>query len=307
MDLQRSVFTYIALSAAVLFWGLSFVATKVALENIPTFTLVFARFSIASLLFLIVLLKTGFPRFTLQEYGKVLLVAFFEPGLYFVFETYGLQYTTAPKASLIIATIPLAVAVFAGIWLKEGTPLITLAGILLSLVGITILVVFDPEFSRGFKGSLTGDLLIFGAVISGALYMVCARDLGKKRNAMEITALQTFLGAIFFAPGFLYELPRIQWSGIQFASIAAVVYLTVFATVLAFLCYNFALTRLTASRASIFVNCIPVVCAIGAWIILGEKLTPLQMMGGAIVIVAVCLSNMKGFRPAIRLLKRFAV
>ncbi|NLO21704.1 MAG: DMT family transporter [Syntrophomonadaceae bacterium] len=58
-----------------------------------------------------------------------------------------------------------------------------------------------------------------------------------------------------------------------------------------FLAYNFALTRIEASRASIFINGVPVVTAVGAWFILGEKLTLLQMGGGALVLLAVFISS----------------
>lgn len=279
--------TYLALTGTVTFWGLSFVATKIALETFPTFTLVFIRFGLASILFLILMLRFGFPRFTRKEHGKLLLVALFEPGLYFVFETIGLQHTSASKTALIIATIPIAVTVFGTIFIGERTNAMGLIGIGLSFVGIAILVVGAPGFSWDMKGSLFGDLLIFGAVISAALYTITARDLGKNNHSsLEITGLQTIYGAIFFAPAFLLELPGIDWSLITARSACAMVYLTLFATVGAFLCYNYSLTKMPAFRAAIFINCIPVVTAIGAWFLLDEKLTLLQICGGGMVLFA---------------------
>ena len=113
--------TYIALNAAIIFWGLSFVATKIALESIPLFTLVFARFSLASCFLLIFLIRRGFPEFTGKDHVNMFLIALFEPGLYFIFETLGLKYTTAPKASLIIATIPIVVVILSALFLGEKT------------------------------------------------------------------------------------------------------------------------------------------------------------------------------------------
>ncbi len=75
--------TYIALNAAIIFWGLSFVATKIDLESIPLFTLVFARFSLASCFMLVFLIRRGFPEFTGKNRVNMFLVAMFEPGLYF--------------------------------------------------------------------------------------------------------------------------------------------------------------------------------------------------------------------------------
>lgn len=299
---NRSVLTYLALAGAVLFWGLSFVGTKIALETLPPFTLIFGRFSLASIFFLILLRRLGFPRFNRRDHVKVFLTALFEPGLYFVFETIGLQHTSAAKTALIIATIPLAVAVLSRTILGERTTWVSIVGIFVSLVGIAILITGDPSFEWDLSGPLFGDLMVVGAVISAALYMIIARHLGERHTALEITTLQIFWGALMFAPGFLWELPGIEWSAVSWASLASLIYLTLFATITAFICYNYALTQAPASRAAIFINCIPVVTAFGAWIILGEFLTPVQMAGGLLVIFAVCMANLPVFqRLSVRL------
>jgi len=296
MDLKQTeeLKTYLALNAAVIFWGLSFVATKIALESIPIFTLVFARFSLASCFFLVFLIRHGFPEFTGKDRINMFLVALFEPGLYFIFETLGLKYTSAPKASLIIATIPVAVVIFSALFLGEKTRMTGLFGIGLSLIGIAVLITGDPEFKWELDGSALGDMLIIGAVVTAALYMVSARKLGQTRSPFEITSMQIMYGAIFYAPAFFWELPQMQWTAVSARSIGALIYLTFFATVSGFLCYNFALSRIPAPRAAVFINGIPVVTTIGAWILLGEKLTMIQAAGGGIVLFAVFLTNLPG-------------
>lgn len=292
MTPREALATYGALVGVVIFWGLSFVATKVALETFPTFTLVFLRFLLAALFFSALMLRRGLPRFSRRDHALVLLTAFFEPGLYFVFETVGLQHTTAPKAALIIATVPVAVLVFAALFLGEKPSPASVAGIFGSLAGIVVLVRGDPGFSWRLGGTFLGDLLILGAVVTAALYIVCARNLGRTRSALDITALQIIYGAVMYAPAFLWELPRLDWAGISGRSLAALAYLTLFATCAAFLFYNFALTRVPAGRAAVFINGIPVVTAAGAWVLLGESLTPLQMGGGLLVLSAVGLTNL---------------
>lgn len=299
---EKSVaLTYLALAGAVLFWGMSFVGTKIALETLPPFTLIFGRFGLSAIFFLILMSKNGFPRFSRQDHIKLFFTAFFEPGLYFIFETKGLQCTSAAKTALIIATIPLAVAVFSRIILGERTGWIGVAGIFTSLLGISILILGDPSFAWDLSGPLFGDIMVVGAVISAALYMILARHLGRRHNALEITTIQILWGAVMFAPGFLWELPSTQWSSVSPASLGALIYLTLFATITAFVCYNYALTQVPASRAAIFINCIPVVTAFGAWIILGEILTPLQMSGGVLVIFAVCMTNLPIFQKKSKL------
>jgi drug/metabolite transporter (DMT)-like permease len=284
--------TYVALVATMIFWGLSFVATKVALESIPTFTLVFVRFSLAALIFLLLRQGRKWPSFKRKDHVKMVLLALFEPGLYFIFETIGLQHTSAPKTALIIATIPVVVLVLSAVMLGERASGVSIAGIILSFGGIALLVVGDPEFSWSFEGSLLGDLLIGGAVVSASLYMIFARDLGRNYSSVEITFVQIVYGAVFFCLPFIWELPALAWSTITLRSSVAVIYLTVFATVGAFLCYNFALSQVPVSRAAVFVNGIPVVTAIGAWVLLDERLTAIQAGGGGLVLVAVFLTNL---------------
>ena len=300
------VSTYTALIAVVIFWGLSFVATKIALETLPTFTLVFIRFSLAAFFFFLLMLNQGFAKFSGRDHAKIFLMSLFEPGLYFIFETIGLQYTSAPKAALIIATIPVAVLVFAFLFIGERPTVTSLLGIGLSLIGIGILIVGGPEFSWRLGGSLLGDLLIVGAVITAALYMVCARHLGKDHSALDITGFQMMYGALLYAPAFFWELPSIHWSGISSRSFAALAYLTVFATCAAFLLYNYALSKLPAGKASVFINGIPVVTVFGAWLLLGETLTMTQVCGGVIVLTAVALTNLSGLKNKNRMVEAAA-
>jgi len=298
MSEQEQLKTYGALVATTVFWGLSFVATKVALESIPTFTLIFARFMLAFLFFAAIMIRYGLPSLTPKDHVKLFLMAIFHPGIYFLCETQGLLYTSAATVSLIIATIPIAVVILSAIILKEKTNRLGIIGIFLSLMGITILVIGDPDFNRGLEGSLKGSLIVFGAVISAAFYIVSARDLGRRYSSREITGMQCFYGALFFAPALFLDIPTLSWTAISLRSLVALLYLTVFATVTAFFCYNFALTKIPASRAAIFINGIPVVTALGAWVILGERLTPLQGAGGALVLAAVFITNLMSRKRA---------
>ncbi len=290
---------YLALSFATLFWGLSFVATKFALESFSTFTLVFIRFALASCIFFFIIVIRGFPKFTEKEHMRIFLMALFEPGLYFVFETIGLQHTSAPKVALIIATIPVVVTVFATIFLKEHSSALNLIGMSISIAGILVLISEDLKGSLGIKGSLLGDLYIFGAVISASLYIISARHLGKKHSALEFTSMQIIYASLLYMPAFLWEFPGMPWSKISIQSLWALAFLAIFATVGGFLCYNYALTKVHATKASVFINGIPVVTAISAWLLLGETLSMLQGLGGIIVLLGVFLANIYDIRERV--------
>lgn len=293
MSDKNIAFTYITLALSILFWGGSFIATKIALQSFSPFCLIFLRFSCASLFFILLLSRTGFPPLTKKNLKNLALLAIFQPGLYFTFETVGLQYTTATKTSLIIATIPLVVVAMSVLFLKERIRPVNIIGICISMIGVSLLV-FGGQTEGVSSGMLFGDLLIGGAVLSAAIYMLMARALGQTITPVQITGMQAIFGALIFLPLFLYDLPSLDWQEVTTDSIIALLGLTVFATIAAFLCYNYALTQIPAARAAVFINAIPVVTAFGAWMLLDETLTMLQFVGGGVVLFAVYLAN----RPA---------
>lgn len=286
---QDTLLTIAALFAAVLFWGLSFVATKVALLSFDPLTLIFLRFFVAALFFLLLFSRYGFPPLTAANLQGLALLAFLQPGCYFTCETFGLQYTSATKTSLIIATIPVVVLLLASIFLEEGMGRRGLLGIILSLIGVALLVTSGGELG----GSVFGDLLIFGAVVSAALYMLFTRRLGASLSSLQITGMQVIFGAIIFFPAFLYELPDLRWREVGVDALLAVAALAIFATIGAFLCYNYALTKIPASSAAVCINGIPLVTAGASWLLLGEVLSPLQLVGGAVVLLGVFLAHQR--------------
>jgi drug/metabolite transporter (DMT)-like permease len=290
MKNNNSIPTYLALATAVFFWGLSFIATKIALQSFTPFCLIFFRFFTAAIFFIFLLWRTGFPSFTGKTLKSLLLLALMEPGLYFLFETFGLQYTSATKTSLIIATIPIVVLVLSAFFLKERLRPINMLGIVISLAGVAMLV-FGGRVQTALNGMMFGDMLIIGAVLAASVYMILTRRLGESLSSLQITGMQIIFGALLFFPLFLWDLPKLNWQEVSRESFIALIVLTIFATIGAFLCYNYALTRIPAAQAAVCINGIPLVTACGAWALLGETLTSMQLMGGILVLVSVLLAN----------------
>lgn len=283
--------TYIALAMAVLFWGSSFPATKMVLRGFPPMAYVFLRFAGASIFFALFLLRRR-RRLSRSTHLKLLLMSIFEPVLYFAFESVGMQFTSASSASIIISAVPAVVALLAGIFLAERLSTREWAGVILSVLGVLLLAAFDdnPDYA---SSSLLGNLLILGSVLSAALYMILARHLSTEVTAMELTSYQVIYGGIIFLPVFLLRLPAVRWGAVGIDSILALLFLIVFATLVAFFSYNFALTRIHASRAAVFLNGIPVVSVLVSASLLGERLGELQLIGGAVVILGVTLTNLR--------------
>lgn len=286
----------LALVATMVLWGVSFVASKVVLQQVSAPTYMAVRFGLATVVMVGVLWWHGVPRLGWRTHVLIALTALAEPVAYFLFEAYGLQRTTATLASLIIATVPLAVMVVARVLLGEAIPPKGVAAVLISLAGIGLLVIGGG----GEQGStsVVGVLLVFGAVISAAFYITLARKLMQTQSPVVLTGFQTIYGALAFAVFWVLQPAEARMAVMDVAGWTALLFLVFGATVLAFLFYNFALRHERAGTAALYINGIPVVTALTGWLLLGERLTWLQLLGAAAVLVAVRLATMAGAAEA---------
>ena len=289
--MDNKITTMLALIFTVLFWGFSFIAIKIVLTSFSPIVYMFLRFTLASGFLLVILLFTGIPKLDRATHFKLFLTGLFEPGLYYYFETTGLTLTSASKASIILATVPILVSILARIFLGEKITRNSAYAILLSCAGICLLVLGESGLT-GFNSSMAGDLLILAAALSAALYMVCARSLGNQLSSLVLTSFQLFYGTLMFLPVFLYKVSAQSWHAVTLESFLALVFLALFCSVGGYFLFNYALTQIAVSRAAIFLNGVPVITTIAAALILGEQLTFLQITGGLIVLVAVFIANL---------------
>jgi len=282
---------YAALAGTMLIWGVSFVATKYLLGFMTPITYMAVRFAVAAVLFTGILMYYGLPRFNRRVHLLVLVTALAEPVAYFIFESYGLNFTTASKASLIIATIPVMVMVAARVFLGEPVSTRGIWSVVVSMAGIALVVLGDPDVSLSQPGSMVGDLLVFGAVISASTYITMARHVGKTNSTVHITAMQILYGALVFVILWLFQSPDAKRMSLDGAGWAALLFLAGGATIGAFLLYNYALSHVHAGEAALFINAIPVITAITARFFLNERLSVVQISGAVLVIAAVTWSR----------------
>jgi len=267
-----------ALLAAVLVWGLSFSASKIALAHLNPFAVLFPRFALAALLLGPVVLRRGLPRIGLSGHLRALGLSVLFPGGYFSLEILALGRTSATNASLIAAAIPMAVLALTCLASRTRPTGRQLLGVAASLAGVALLV----GASAGPANA--GDLLMLGAVLCAAVYMAAAPAL-RGLDALQLTALQMAWGALFFLPFFIPEAASLADAPLP--ALGAVAWLGVFCSAGGFLAYNYALARVPAARASLFINAVPLVAALGARMALAEAVTASQALGGGLILASV--------------------
>ena len=286
----KSLKLYIYIVLAMIFWSFSFIWTRVAIQSFHPMTLITLRLILASaLLFVAMKLGGKFQKLRRQDFKWFILLAFFEPFLYYVGETFGLTMVESTLAAVIISTIPLFAPVLAFIVLGECINWATIVGILISLVGV-FFVIYEPN--GGFKANPWGVALMFMAVFSAICYATILKKIPSYYNNMSVIFYQSLSGLIFFIPTFLLtDLPTIQTLTISRESLFALLMLAVFASVVAFVLFAGVVREIGVARTNVFVNLIPVFTAILAWFILNERLTFYKWAGILVVVSGLFLSQ----------------
>lgn len=289
---QKKGIVYLAVVLAMVCWAFSFVWVKEVYVAYGPLTTVFFRLIIATVLMLIYGRIIGkLMKVEKKDYRTFLLLAFFEPFLYFMGESFGLQYVSSTMGAIVIATIPLFSPMAASRYHGEKLSLRSLIGILLSFVGVGI-VVFDD--SLNFIASPLGIGLLFLAVFAAIAYTVVLKDLSYKYNITTIITYQNFIGIFFFLPLWLiFESKTLLTTPFHLPAFIAIVKLAVFASCIAFILYTYSVKKLGINDANIFINLIPVLTAIFAWYILDESLTLRKMVGIGVVIAGLFIAQIK--------------
>jgi len=281
---QYSVFL---LLVAMLIWGSSFAAMKLAVAVYDPLLVTFARLLIASIVFLSLRRYFGPLHYRPGDWKWLLLMVLFEPVLYFLCETHALRFTSSAAAATIIALLPLSVTVAAQLLLHERVPARLYAGMLVSVAGVVLLTASGEQTALAPQPWL-GNLLEGLAMLCAVGYTLAVKHLSSHYSALFLTALQAFIGSALYLP----LLPWTTFSAtVDRPALLAVFYLGAVVSVLAYFCYNRALALLPASRVAVYSSLIPVFGAGFGWLLLGETLSLAQGAAIGLVVAGVAYSQ----------------
>ncbi|MBL7968045.1 MAG: DMT family transporter [Prolixibacteraceae bacterium] len=285
--------TWVPYGAALLsmiFWSFSFVWVKVVYEAYGPLTTVLFRLLISSgLLLLFTFATRKLQKIQPGDLKLFLLLAFFEPFLYFMGESYGLKYVSSTVAAVIVATIPLFSPIAAWYFYKEKLSRTNLYGLIITFLGVS-LVVLDTSFS--FTASPLGVSLEFLAVAGAIGYASVLKGISHRYNTFTIITYQNLIGALYFLPVWLgFEMNDFMQVPFNPKAFKAIIQLAIFASTFAFILFTYSVRNLGINKSNIFINVIPVFVAVIAFIVLGDQLNFHQMVGIAIVISGLFLAQ----------------
>lgn len=275
--------TEASLAALVLIWGVNFSVAKWALAVFDPLVFNALRFVAASLLVGAALRLGGrVPLPRREDVPRVLALGLAGNVLYQMAFILGLDRTYAGHASLMLATVPVWVPLLSLLRGEERPGARTWTGVLASVAGVGM--VTGSGFALEGGEVLLGDAILLGAAVVWALYTVGARPLVRRYGSLAVTAWTLWVGTVGLVAAGVPALPGQRWEEAGPAAWGALLFSGVFSIAVAYLIWNRAVDRLGGTRTAIFSNLTPVVAlAVGAlW--LGERLTPLSLLGAALVI-----------------------
>jgi len=282
--------TYIALIISMIFWGFSFVWSKVALETYLPITIIFFRLIVSSIaIFIFAKISKINLKIQKKHIKLFVLLAFFEPFLYFLGETFGLQKVSATTTAVLISTIPIFVPIFVFFIFKEKLSKINFIGSIISFIGILI-IVLNNNFS--LDASLSGILLIALAVFAAVGYSLAVKKIAEIYNPVLIVLYQNTIAILLFLPLFLqFDLKAFMNTSQNINSLLAIIELGIFASSIAFILFAYGIKKIGVSKAGFFTNLIPIFTSIIAFFILDEKLSFIKYLGIFIVVSGLFLSQ----------------
>lgn len=283
---------YIKLLGSALLWGGTFVAGRSLAQNVGPYSGAFYRFVIgAFFLVLFVWIKNG--RLSLPHrrwWLTIFLLGLSGAFAYNIFFFKGLKLLAAGRASAIIATNPIFIALFAALIFREQLTRVMIGGILISVSG-ALIVISRGDFSQLVdSGFGLGEIYIFGCVASWVSFSLLGRKVLTEIPPLTLIAYSAIVGAVtLFIPAILEGAIKVleysMWDWIN------LLYLGLFGTALGFVWYYEGIQKIGPTRAGLFINFVPISAVILAWFLLNEGVSASLLFGTLLVSCGAYLTN----------------
>lgn len=299
MSDNKKILPYLAGIIFSTIFGFSFMFTKTALNEVEPFHLLGFRFGFAAIVLTVLqifgIIKINFKG---KKLSMLLVLSLFQPVTYFICETIGVKLTSSSETGMMIALIPVFVTILATVFLKEIPTLTQLFFIIVSVSGVVF--INTMKGSVEISSNILGIIILIGAVISAAIYNILSRKSSLSFNSVEITFIMMWVGTIVFniiaigqhistndLANYLAPVTNLQ-------VLPSLLYLGVLSSVIAFFMVNYTLSKLEASRASVFANLTTIVSIIAGVVILKEDFYWFHIVGGGMILFGVWGTNYFG-------------
>ena len=290
-DKKHLVAIILAFAAVYIIWGTTYLAIRLAIETIPPFFMTGTRFLFAGALIFFILRARGVPMPRRLHWRSAVII-----GALLVVGGSGLltwseQQVPSSTAALVVATMPLWMALFDWLVFKGSRPgkRVT-SGLLLGLIGIILLI--GPGQILGTSGfSLFFLLILLLSPILWSLGSLYSRGADLPENTFMSIAMEMLAGGtLLLLAGLLTgEASRLDIAAISTRSLAAMAYLAIFGSLTGFSSYIWLLQYVPATKVATYTYVNPVIAVFLGWLVLDETITLTTIVSVVIIILAVVL------------------
>lgn len=293
--MSRNLRSIIEAVFAVVIWGATFVATKVALKEVQPDTVVFLRFAIGVVILAAgVQIRKQWRPITRRDVWTLVGLGFVGISFHQWLQSTGMVTSAASTTAWIVATSPIFIAILGWFILHEKMAWLQITGIVLAFLGV-LLVVSRGDLRLAQIGQIgtPGDLLILISSLNWAVFSVASRSMLKRLPAVLMMFYVILFGFAFSSLFFFVKTGSGDIANLSMNGWLAILILGVFGSGLAYIAWYDALQNLSANQAGVFLNIEPLVTMLLAFLILGEPVTWASILGGAVIILGVWMVNCK--------------
>jgi drug/metabolite transporter (DMT)-like permease len=289
---------------ALLLCGMSVVGSYVAFSKVivavvPIYLLALMRFGIAALLMLPLTFPAGSLATIRRNAGTLFFQSFFGNFLFSIFMLSGIARTSATAAGLIMSTLPAVVALMSSVALRERVTWRTGAAVALAVVGVASLTLSHNDDS-GRTTSALGNLLVFGAVICEAAYVVIGKRLTSAQvTPMQISSWMNLIGLVLVLPLGLWQAARFHFELVPATIWWLVVLYAICASWISTWLWLSGLRVIPASQAGVFTVALPIAAALIGVVFLSEQITGGQVFAFVCAALGIVLVTFSGRSEAL--------
>lgn len=285
--------SYIKLILVTIFFASNFIIARVSSAVLSPVTSSALRFTIASIFLIIIVFQKyrKFPKITFHQLKIIIFLGIVGIAGDSIFFFSGLKYTSASKASIIVALNPIFIAIFSNIFFNEKLSISKLTGIFISLIG-AIVVISNGAVLSVFRGNISiGELYILGAVFCWVFFTLLGKSVSEKLDSIIILCYSSIVGSIILTGIGIHQHSFVDLKNMTLWIMLGSLSIGTLGTAISYKFYYEAVYSIGASRSGIFLNLVPVFATIGGILILKESPTLAFFIGALMVLTGVYITN----------------
>lgn len=300
VDYKKFGTTDILMLSAMLFWAVNFSFVKIALRELSPLGFNGIRLLFASVVLVIILVLSGENlKVDQKTFWKLVFLGLIGNTAYQMLFIHGFDMTTASNSAIIIAMMPVFIALLSSRMKHERIHSAAWAGILFSFIGFYLVISSRLGTFQFSSLSVRGDLLIFCGNICWAVFTVFSKPLLERMSPLKLTTLTMVVGTVFFLPFSIKDISRITYRSVSLKAWGSLLYSGLFALVICYVIWYASVKRVGNTKTAIYDYLIPVFTVIFAYFIIDERISGQQAVGALIIFLGVYLARI-GYRSFIR-------